>query len=91
MTQEPRYWSSWKRRGIRAIALEGIYTKNGIHEATGLTESQLETVLDEMLKSNLLKTMLEERYWINSSELVNGYREFFGKLQASLLEWLSLY
>ena len=89
MMQEPRYWSSWKGRVIRAIALDGIYTKNGIHEATGLTESRLETVLDEMLKSNLLKTMWKERYWVNSSELVNEYREFFEKLQASLREWLT--
>ena len=88
-TPEPRVWSSWKGRVIRAIVLDGVYTRNGIREATGLTESQFEIAISEMFEDGLLSRMAGDRYWVNSSELCNEYREFFKKLQASLINWLS--
>jgi len=86
--REPKFWSSWKGHIIRAIVLDGVYTRNGILKTTGLNETQFETALDELFHAELLIERGKGRLWVNSSELCNEYREFFEKIQETLIDWL---
>ena len=88
LAREPRFWSSWKGQIIRAIVLDGVYTRNGLLKTTGLNETQFETALDELFHAELLIERGKGRLWVNSSELCNEYREFFEKIQETLIDWL---
>lgn len=88
MTQEPKFWSSWKGRIIRAIVLDGMYTRNEILKTTGLAQTQFETALNELFHSELLIEKDKDRFWVNSSELCNEYRGFFEEIQETLIDWL---
>lgn len=90
---EPRFWSSWKGRIIRAIVLEGLYTKNDILKTTKLEEKQFEQALGELFQTESLVTLVtmekKERLWVTPKELCNDYRSFFEKLQETLVDWVS--
>jgi len=90
---EPRFWSSWKGRIIRAIVLEGLYTRNEILKMIQLEEKQFEQALTELFQTKFLvilgKAMEEDRFWVNSTELCNEYRSYFKNLQESLVDWVN--
>jgi len=65
-----------------------VYARNGVLKTTGLNETQFETALDELFDAELLKERGKGRLWVNSSELCNEYREFFEKIQKTLIDWL---
>ena len=88
MISEPKFWSSWKGRIIRAIVLEGRYTRNEILKTTRLEEKQFEQALGELFQTTFLVEKEKDRFWVNSSELCNEYRRFFKKVQETLVDWV---
>lgn len=89
MFKKPEYWDSWKGQIIRAIVLDGAYTKNEILKTTGLTETKFETGCDALFTDNILKERYTDRFWVNSRDLCNEYREFVKTIQGSLIDWLN--
>lgn len=87
MISEPKFWSSWKGRIIRAIVLDGNYTKDEILKTTRLEKNQFEQALDELFQTGLIVEKERDRFWVNSSELCNEYRRFFEKVQETLADW----
>lgn len=89
MIPEPKFWSSWKGRIIRAIVLDGLYTRNEIFKTTQLEEKQFEQALGELFQTGFLVTIEKDRFWVNSIELCNEYRRFFKNLQETLVGWVN--
>lgn len=89
MFNQPDFWNSWKGQIIKAIVLQGAYTKSEIMEITGLTETQFETARNESINAGILKELDDSaKLWVNSPQLCNEYRDFFAKLQDSIIEWV---
>jgi len=89
LTVEPLFWYSWKGKILRAVVLDGVYEKSEMLKKLGLSEIQLETALNELLEAELLNHNKDKsRFWSNSKELSNEYREFLEKIQESLIDWL---
>ena len=47
---DPNFWNSWKGRIIRAIVLDGLYTRDEILERTQLQGKQFEQALNELFQ-----------------------------------------
>ena len=82
----PKFWNSWKGRIIRAIVLDGLYTRDKIRKRTQLQEEQFEQALNELFQNELLTEKHDDRFWVNSRELCNEYRTYFVKLQDNLVD-----
>ena len=86
---KPKFWNSWKGRIIRAIVLDGLYTRDKILKRTRLQEEQFEQALNELFQNELLTEKHDNRFWVNSRELCNEYRTYFKKLQNNLVDWVN--
>lgn len=78
MTEEPRYWGSWKGRVVKAIAIDRAQTWGDIRDYTGLSESTLNKVLSELYDAKAIERDDDGRYWVGK-ELYKAYKEFFEK------------
>lgn len=87
--REPRFWSSWKGSIIRAIVLDGLYQKQEILKRTQLEKEQFEQALNELFQNGFLNGTQNDRFWVNSHELYNEYREFYKELQEKLVGWVN--
>jgi phosphatidylserine/phosphatidylglycerophosphate/cardiolipin synthase-like enzyme len=88
-TTEPKFWSSWRGRIIRAIVLDRLYKRNEILKRTQLQEKQFEQALGELFQKELLEETDKDRFLVSSRELCNEYRTFFKKLQQNLVDWVN--
>jgi hypothetical protein len=86
---EPQFWHQWKGSIIRAIVLNGLYTKNEILKRTQLEEERFEQALGELLQMDILTKMKNDRFLVSSSELTNEYRNFFKNVQETLIKWVN--
>ena len=86
---EPKFWNSWKGRIIRAIVLDGLYTRDKLLKRTQLQKKQFEQALNELFQNELLTEKHDDRFWVNSRELCNEYRTYFEKLQDNLVGWVN--
>jgi len=89
MISEPKFWSSWRGRIIRAIVLDGIYTRKEILETTRLTKDQFEQALQELFQTELIVETGKDRFWVNSSELCNEYRSHWEEIKQALVNWVN--
>lgn len=87
--KKPNFWDSWKGRIIRAIVLDGLYTRDKILKRTRLEEEQFEQAFNELFQNQLLTENYEGRFWVNSRELCKEYRAYFNKLQERLVDWVN--
>lgn len=86
MTSEPKFWSSWRGRIIRAIVLDGSYTRKGILESTQLKKDQFELALNELFQAKLIIETGKDRFLVNSSELCNEYRSYWEEVKRTLVD-----
>lgn len=76
MSEEPRYWGSWKGRVIRAISIDRAQTWAEIRDLTGLSPKSLNRVLAEMFDAEVLRKEENGSYWV-SKDLYKEYVNFF--------------
>jgi len=89
MIPEPRFWGSWRGRIIRAIVLNGNYTRKEILETTQLKKDQFEQALQELFQTELIVETGKDRFLVNSSELCNEYRSYWEEVKRSLVNWVN--
>jgi phosphatidylserine/phosphatidylglycerophosphate/cardiolipin synthase-like enzyme len=89
MISEPKLWSTWKGRIIRAIVLDGNYTAKEILESTRLGKDQFEQALKELFQTGLLMETGKDRFLVNSSELCNEYRSYWKEVKQTLVDWVN--
>ncbi len=86
---EPKFWNSWKGRIVRAIVIDGVYTRDEIQKRIMLQPEQFEQAFDELFQNELLTRKHNGLLWVNSRELCNEYRTHFKNLQKSLVDWVN--
>lgn len=89
MVSEPKFWRERKGRIIRAIVLDGSYTKREMLETTRLDGSQFEQAFVELFLSELVVEKEKDRFLVNSSKLCNEYRSYEKEVKQTLLEWVN--
>lgn len=89
MISEPKFWGSWRGRIIRAIVLNGSYTRKEILETTQLKKDQFEQALQELFQTELIVETGKDRFLVNSSELCNEYRSYWEEVKRSLVNWVN--
>jgi len=89
MIPEPKFWGSWRGRIIRAIVLNGNYTRKEILETTQLKKDQFEQALQELFQTELIVETGKDRFLVNSSELCNEYRSYWEEVKRSLVNWVN--
>jgi hypothetical protein len=88
LVKKPEHWDTWKGQIIRAIVLDGAFTKNDILKTTGLNEERFETGYDALFTDGLLKERYTDSFWVNSPQLCKEYRDFFAELQNSIINFV---
>ena len=81
MSEEPRYWGSWKGRVIRAITIDRAQTWSEIRDFTGLSPKSLNRVLAEMFDAEVIEKDVDGLYWV-SKELYKIYQNFFSQQES---------
>ena len=79
------HWNTWKGRLVRAIVLNGVYTKSAILKATNLKEEEFERGLNEL--SQLVEEREDGKFWV-TRELYGKCMSYYGKLQETLVDWV---
>lgn len=82
---KPRFWNCQKGRIIRAVVIDGIYTRDEIFTRTMLQQDQFERAVNELCNDKLLTEKYDGRFWINSRELCKEYRTYFYQLKNKLV------
>lgn len=76
MTEEPRYWGSWKGRVVKAITIDRAQTWLDIKEVTGLSKTALNRVLKELYDIDAIYQNPKGTYWVET-DLYAQYAEYF--------------
>ena len=79
MSEEPIFWNSWGGRILRAIAIDGVNTRNKLRKVTGLDPAQFEMALNELLEGDFLFEEEQDTFRITSDELFDQYKSFSEK------------
>ncbi|HTY74729.1 MAG TPA: hypothetical protein VMD05_04105 [Candidatus Nanoarchaeia archaeon] len=79
MSEEPIFWNSWGGRILRAIAIDGVNTRDKIRKVTGLDSTQFEMALNELLEGDFLFEEEQDTFRITSDDLFDQYRSFSEK------------
>lgn len=86
---KPKFWDCQKGRIIRAIVIDGLYTRDEIYKRTMLQEEQFKQAVNELVKNQLLTEKYNGRFWVNSRELCNEYRTCFYQLKKRVVDWVN--
>lgn len=84
---DEKFWETWRGRIVRAIVLNGAYTKDAILKNTSLGEKQFEQAVKELLDNNLLEEMENRPFWVKR-DLYGKCQIFFDGLQETLAGWV---
>jgi len=79
LSEEPIFWNSWGGRILRAIAIDGVNTRNKLRKVTGLDPAQFEMALNELLEGDFLFEEEQDTFRITSDELFDQYKSFSEK------------
>ena len=79
MSEEPIFWNSWGGRILRAIAIDGVNTRDKLRKVTGLDSTQFEMALNELLEGDFLFEEEQDTFRITSDDLFDQYRSFSEK------------
>lgn len=81
-----RFWNSWKGRIVRAIVLDGVYTKTELLKITKLKEENFEIALQELFQSKLIEEN-QDTFRVPKNVYKQCW-EFFKDLQNKLVSWV---
>jgi len=82
LSEEPRYWGSWKGRVIKAIAVDGARTWDEIRNRTGLSHKSMKRVFAELYSEEVLRKIESDdptTYRV-TPEIYHGYRDYFDQI-----------
>jgi phosphatidylserine/phosphatidylglycerophosphate/cardiolipin synthase-like enzyme len=83
LSEEPKYWGTWKGRVIKYIAIDRAFTWEELRDLTGLSRTSLNIVLSELYDAKALHKNENGEYRVNY-ELYKEYMEYFESLQEKI-------
>jgi len=81
MFKEPKYHKSWKGQLLKAIIIDKITSWTDLQKATGLSESNLNTALHELQKSEIIVQFSKYNYRVIKPDFVLEYKIYYKQIK----------